>query len=346
MSFTDENGVMDIFEGMMQGLFKEIMGEGIKNPIPRLEYIEVMNRFGTDRPDTRFGMELEDITELAGKSGFKVFNNAIEKGGIVKAIKVEKAAQEFSRKILDELSKSVAEFGAKGLAWIKVTDKGWQSSIAKFFSDAGKNEITSRLNANPDDLLLIVADRSDIVNQSLGSLRLDIARRLGVNKAEKYSFLWVTRFPLFEYDEDEGRLQSVHHPFTSPLIEDLDMLKEDPLKVRSRSYDLVLNGVEIGGGSVRIHDISMQEKIFSILGISKEEADLKFGFLLEALKYGAPPHAGMAIGFDRLVAIMCGVDSIREVIAFPKTSSASCLLTNAPSPVDVDQLNELGLKTI
>jgi aspartyl-tRNA synthetase len=346
MSFTDENGVMNIFEGMMKGLFKEIVGEDIINPIPRLEYNEAMNRFGTDRPDARFDMELEDITELAGKSGFKVFSNAVEKGGIVKAIKVEKTAHEFSRKILDELSKSIAEFGAKGLAWIKVTDKGWQSPIAKFFSDAEKDEITSRLNTGPDDLLLIVADRSDIVNQSLGSLRLDIAGRLGIDKGKKYSFLWVTRFPLFEYDEDEDRLQSVHHPFTSPLIEDFDILKENPLKVRSRSYDLVLNGVEIGGGSVRIHDISIQEKIFGILGISKQEADMKFGFLLEALKYGAPPHAGMAIGFDRLVAIMCGVDSIREVIAFPKTSSASCLLTNAPSPVDVDQLNELGLRTI
>jgi aspartyl-tRNA synthetase len=346
MSFTDENGVMAIFEGMMEDLFRKIMGEDIAFPIPIIEYKEAMDRFGTDRPDIRFGMKLEDITELAGKSGFKVFRNTVEKGGIVKAIKVEKAAQKFSRKILDDVSDYVTEWGAKGLAWVKINNEGWQSPIAKFFDDTDKNAITARFGAGPGDLLLIVADKSDIVNQSLGALRLDIAKRLNIEKEKKYSFLWVTRFPLFEYDEDEDRLQSVHHPFTSPLIEDLDILKKNPLKTRSQSYDLVLNGVEIGGGSVRIHDISLQEEVFGILGISKKEADLKFGFLLEALKYGAPPHAGMAIGFDRLVAIMSGVDSIRDVIAFPKTSSASCLLTNAPSPVDIDQLSELGLRTI
>ena len=343
MSFAGEDEVMDIFEGMVRRLFREILDIDIISPIPRMEYKEAMDRFGTDRPDTRFKMELRNITDIASGCDFKVFKGAVEKGGIVKAINVKGAAADFSRKIIDELSGYIAEFGANGLAWIKVKEDGWQSPLVKFFTEPEQKSIEKAVDAVPGDLILIVADKQEIVNQSMGALRLNIAGRLNLISKDRFDFLWVTRFPLIEFNEDEGRYQAIHHPFTSPLYEDLLMLEETPEKVKSRAYDLVLNGVEIGGGSVRIHDISTQEKIFSILGISKDEAERKFGFLLEALKYGAPPHAGMAIGFDRLAAIMSGADSIREVIAFPKTSSASCLLTNAPSEVDVDQLNELGL---
>lgn len=343
MSFAGEIDVMDVFEGMMGKLFKEIVGKEITNPIPRIEYKEALERFGTDRPDTRFGLELNNISDILVNTDFKVFRTVIEKGGIVKAVNVENGASDFSRKAIDELSAYVAEYDAKGLAWVKITDDSWQSPIGKFFTEEEKKLIEKRLGASPGDLLLIIADETDIVNQALGALRLNIAKILNLLPGDQYNFIWVTGFPLVEFDADEGRYQSVHHPFTSPLYDDLDMLEGNPEKVKSRSYDLVLNGVEIGGGSVRIHDIETQERIFRILGISKEEANNKFGFLLEALKYGAPPHAGMALGFDRLVAIMSGVDSIREVIAFPKTSSASCLLTNAPSIVDDDQLYELGL---
>jgi len=346
MSFTDEEGVMDIFEKMMKDLFENIMGKSISTPIPRLEYSEAMDRFGTDRPDIRFGMELREITDLVKESGFRVFKSTIKEGGVVKAIRVKKGAPEFSRKILDELQESVIEWGARGLAWIKIIDDGWQSSLNKFFKDREKKEITQRMGAVPGDLLLIISDRLEVVNWALGALRQEIARRLDIIRQDEYAFVWVKGFPLLEYNEEEDRFEAVHHPFTSPLEEDVYLLKDHPEKVRARSYDLVLNGVEVGGGSVRIHNISMQEEIFKILGISREEADRKFGFFLEALRYGAPPHAGMAIGFDRLVAVMSGVDSIRDVIAFPKTSSAACPLTDAPSRVDDSQLRELALQLI
>jgi aspartyl-tRNA synthetase len=337
---------MDIFEILMKELFQKVMGREIDTPIPRLEYIEAMDRFGTDRPDIRFNMELRDITDLVSDSNFKVFKSVVKKGGIVKAIKAEKTADKFSRKILDGLSESVIKYGAKGLAWVKITDKGWQSSLSKFFQDSEREAINHRTKALPGDLLLIVADDRGTVNKSLGMLRQELAERLEIIKKDEYSFLWVTKFPLLEVDETEGRLQAVHHPFTAPLDEDIKLLKTNPTRVRAKAYDLVLNGVEVGGGSVRIHDIDLQEEIFTILGISREEADRKFGFFLEALRYGAPPHAGMAIGFDRLVAIMAGVDSIREVIAFPKTSSATCPLTDAPSRVDSAQLRELALQSV
>lgn len=344
MAFTDEEGVMTVMEGVMKELFHSIMEKEIPTPILRMEYSEAMERFGTDKPDIRFGMELKEITDLVGDSNFRIFKQVVEEGGVVKAINVEQEAPTSSRKILDELSQVVMEGGAKGLVWIKVTEDGWQSSLDKFFQHKEKEAINNRLGAVPGDLLLIVADRPLIANQSLGMLRLEVARRLDLMKKGEYAFLWVTRFPLLEHNQTEGRLEAVHHPFTAPMDEDLSLLKEHPEKVRARSYDLVLNGVEIGGGSVRIHTISLQEEIFKLLGISREEADLKFGFFLEALRYGAPPHAGIALGFDRLVAIMTGVESIREVIVFPKTLSATCPLTDAPSRVTEEQLKELALQ--
>jgi len=344
MSFTDEEGVMGIIEGMMAEILLKIREKKITIPIPRMEYREAIERFGTDRPDIRFGMETKDITGLVGDSDFQIFKRVKESGGVVKAINVEKGAPTFSRKVLDELSQLMTDWGAKGLAWVKVSENGWQSSLSKFFKEKEKEAVNRRLGAVPGDLILFVADKSVVVNKALGLLRVEVAKRLNLIKEDDYAFVWVTKFPLLEYNETEGRLEAVHHPFTSPMAEDLSLLHDHPERVRARSYDLVLNGSEIGGGSVRIHNVSVQEEIFKILGISREEADLKFGFFLEALKYGAPPHAGIALGFDRLVAILTGVESIREIIAFPKTQRATCPLTDAPSEVDEAQLRELALR--
>ena len=344
MAFVDEDGVMGIFEEMMGKIFREIMDCDIPSPIKRMEFHESMDRFGTDRPDMRFGMELIDLTDIAVRSDFRVFRDVIEDGGVVKAITVKKGGPAFSRKNLDELSALAVEAGARGLAWIKVNEDGWQSSLNKFFKDEDKNGLNEKSGAGPGDLILIVAHKRRIANESLGVLRLEVARRMELIPGGAYEFVWITKFPLLEYDETEKRLQAVHHPFTAPVEEDISLLDNQPEKVRARSYDLVLNGTEIGGGSVRIHDPAVQERMLRILGISPEEAQVKFGFLLEALRYGAPPHGGMALGFDRLVAIMAGVNSIREVIAFPKTTSATCLLTDAPSGVDEPQLKELGLR--
>jgi len=343
MSFADEESVMGVIEGMMRHVFKEVLGMELGTPFRRLEYQDAMDRFGTDKPDMRFGMLIKDISDLVGDSDFRAFKDVIGKGGVVKAINVNRGAAAFSRKNLDELSQLVEDWGAKGLATIKMTEEGWQSSLKKFFKEKEKEVVNERLGAGPGDLLLIVADTAMVANHSLGLLRLELARRLDLMKEGDYAFLWVTKFPLLEYNEDEKRFEAVHHPFTAPMEEDLEVLGKEPEKVRARSYDLVLNGAEIGGGSVRIHNLSMQEKMFESLGISREEAESKFGFFLEALRYGAPPHAGIALGFDRLVAIMTGVESIREIIAFPKTQRATCPLTDAPSRVDKRQLKELGI---
>ncbi|MBW2095472.1 MAG: aspartate--tRNA ligase [Deltaproteobacteria bacterium] len=343
MSFSDEEQVMALFEGMMATLFKQILGLPIETPLPRLTYYEAMERYGTDRPDIRFGMTIQDISTFATQSAFKVFHRAMDDGGLVAAIVVREGTGSFSRKALDELAGTIAPSGAKGLAWIKITEDGWQSPIAKFFAPEVQTSLSEFLHTKPGDLVLIVADQPSVVRESLGKLRLEVAKMMNIVEDDSHALVWVTRFPLFEYDETEKRLAAVHHPFTAPLEEDLALLKSHPENARSRAYDLVLDGAEIGGGSVRIHNIEVQEEIFSILGISPEEADAKFGFFLEALRYGAPPHAGMALGFDRLVALLCGVKSIREVIAFPKTTSATCPLTDAPSPVDEKQLEELGL---
>ena len=341
MAFIDEEGVIGVTENMMAEVFREILGYQIHTPIPRLEYHEAMERFGTDKPDIRFGMELKDITDLSKRSNSTIFKRVIEEGGVVKAITVKEGVSSFSRKGLDELSTMVLDCGAKGLAWIKVTENGWQSSLNKFFEEEAKKAILEKLSAEPGDLILIVADKDQIANDALGTLRLNVAQQLDLIDKDNYAFVWITKFPLLEYNESAGRLEAVHHPFTSPVEEDLLLLDDHPEQVRARSYDLVLNGAEIGGGSVRIHNIITQQKMFNVLGIPPNEAQLKFGFLLEALKYGAPPHAGIALGFDRLVAIMTGVKSIREVIAFPKTTSATCPLTDAPSAVDEEQLKEL-----
>jgi aspartyl-tRNA synthetase len=343
MSFSSEEDIISLIEGMMAELLEKILGVKIALPLPRLEYREAMERFGTDRPDTRFGLEMKDISDLAANSDFQVFKGVLQQGGVVKAINVQKGAGLFSRKALDELSQLVVQAGAKGLMNVKVTADGWQSSLDKFFRKEDKAVVNQRTGAAPGDLLLIVADTASTANACLGMLRLELAKKLNLLKKEDYALVWVNRFPLLEYNEEEGRLESVHHPFTSPLEEDLPLLQEHPEKVRARAYDIVLNGSEIGGGSVRIHNPALQETMFQLLGISGEEASLKFGFFLEALKYGAPPHAGIALGLDRLAAILTGSDSIREVIAFPKTQTASCLMSDAPSRVDKRQLDELGL---
>lgn len=346
MAFVDEEQVMHIFEGMMQTLFQEMLGVDIPAPMDRLTYHEAVNRYGTDRPDLRFSMTLHDITDVAVRSAFRVFKGVIASGGVVKAIRIQGGEAAYSRKGLDTLSEVVKAAGGKGLAWIKITDNGWQSSLTKFFEDEDQKALNQRLGAEPGDLVVIVADQRDVANTALGILRVKIAQEQGLIQKNRYEFVWITRFPLLEYDEEAGRLVAVHHPFTAPLEADLHFLDPSPERVRARSYDLVLNGSEIGGGSIRIHTLAMQKRIFQALGIPPDEAQSKFGFLLEALRYGAPPHGGMALGFDRLVAIMTGVDSIREVIAFPKTTSGTCLLTDAPSRVSEKQLEELGLKLI
>jgi aspartyl-tRNA synthetase len=344
MAFVNEAAVMGLFEDMIKHLFQSVQSFDIASPIPSLDYHEAMGRFGTDRPDMRFGMELRDFTDIAIRSDFKVFKDVIEKGGVVKAITVKDGAESFSRKVLDELSRLIVECGGKGLAWIKVNEHGWQSSLSKFFKDNDKTAVNETVQATPGDLILIVAHKRDIANQALGLLRLEVAKRLDLIPKDTYAFAWITRFPLLAYNQTEGRLEAVHHPFTAPFEEDVALLDDHPEQVRARAYDLVLNGAEIAGGSVRIHNLAIQQKVFRALGILPEEAQSKFGFFLEALRYGAPPHGGIALGFDRLVAIMTGAQSIREVIAFPKTTSATCLLTDAPSRVGQEQLKELALR--
>jgi aspartyl-tRNA synthetase len=343
MSFVGEDDVMNLAEGLMTQLFKRALGLKLKRPFSQLTYDEAVGRYGLDKPDTRFGLELKDISDIVGGSNFKVFANAVKKGGIVKALNA-KGCIDFSRKEIDDLTDFVAVYRAKGMAWIKVKENEWQSPIVKFFSDEEKQALAERIDMEPGDLIFFVADQPKVVNEALGHLRNHLGKTLGLIDEKEYHFLWVTRFPMFEYDETEKRLQALHHPFTSPLEEDYERLKDEPLSVKSRAYDLVLNGFEIGGGSIRIHQRSIQEKIFEALSMDRKTYQGKFGFLLEALDSGAPPHGGIAIGFDRLVMLMCGESSIRDVIAFPKTQKAACLLTRAPSETGKTQLDELYLK--
>ncbi len=343
MSFVGEDDVMNLAEGMMTALFKDVLKRDIDAPFARLTYEEAVGRFGLDKPDTRFDLELKEVSDIVGGSGFKVFANVVKNGGIVKALNA-KGCINFSRKEIDDLTDFVAVYRAKGMAWIKVKENEWQSPIAKFFSDDEKQALTERIQMEPGDLVFFVADQPKVVNESLGNLRNHLGQRLNLIDENEFNFLWVTRFPMFEYDEAEKRYQALHHPFTSPLEEDYGRLADDPTAVLSRAYDLVLNGFEIGGGSIRIHQREIQEKVFKALGMDRESYEAKFGFLLSALDSGAPPHGGIAIGFDRLVMLLCGESSIRDVIAFPKTQKAACLLTGAPSDTSREQLEELHLR--
>ena len=342
LSFVDREDVMSLTETMMKHIFKEVLDVDFKEAFPVMTYEEAERRFGLDKPDVRFGLEHIDLTDMMKGCGFKVFAGVASKGGIVKAINVKGGAS-FSRKDLDDLTTYVGNYGAKGMAWIKVTDSEWQSPIVKFFSDDEIKQIADKTGAEVGDLLLFGADKPAVVNESLGMLRNELARRLNLVEKGTYSFLWVTDFPLLEYDGQAKRHVAIHHPFTAPLDEDMHLLDSEPAKARSKAYDLVLNGHEIGGGSIRIHQQKLQQKIFELLNISEEEAKAKFGFLLDALQYGAPPHGGLALGLDRIVMIMSGSDSIRDVITFPKTQKASCLMTEAPSAVEPEQLTELSL---
>lgn len=343
MSFAGEEDIMAIAEGMMKALFNDILKTEVQPPFPRMTYDEAIDRYGLDRPDVRFGMELKDISDIVKDAGFKVFADVVKKGGIVKALNA-KGCIGLSRKEIDDLTAYVAIYRAKGLAWIKVKDDAWQSPIAKFFSDEEKEALAQRIEMEPGDLVFFVADQPKITNEALGHLRNHLGKKLGLIGENEFRFVWVTHFPMFEYDEEAKRHQALHHPFTAPLEEDCGRIKDDPLSVKSRAYDLVLNGSEIGGGSIRIHQKELQEKIFDALGMDRPEYEEKFGFLLSALDSGAPPHGGIAFGFDRLMTILCGQPSIRDVIAFPKTQKASCLLTNAPSQAAKAQLDELFLK--
>ncbi len=344
LSFVDEKQIMKVSEGLITVIFKKVLDIDLVTPFAQLTYEEAMTRFGLDRPDMRFGLELCNISDIVKDAGFKVFANVVKNGGLVKAINAKGCAG-FSRKQIDDLTDFVAVYKAKGLAWIKIKeDSSWQSPIAKFFTDEEKQALKERLDMEPGDIIFFVADQAKITNEALGQLRNELARRLELIDENSYEFIWVTHFPLLDYDETEKRYQALHHPFTAPLEEDIEKLETDPLAVKSRAYDLVLNGIEIGGGSIRIHDSNLQEKVFNSLGISENQAREKFGFLLEALESGAPPHGGIAFGLDRLIMLICKEDSIRNVIAFPKTQKATCPLTEAPSKTSAAQLQELGIK--
>ena len=345
MAFVTEADVMQLAEGLTRHLFEHVIGIDIPSPIPQMNYREAINRFGTDRPDTRFGLEIVDISKAALVSEFRVFRSVIDSGGQVRAINARGCAN-YSRKQIDDLTAFVAKHGAKGLAWIKVTDQGLESSIVKFFPDQAQQMLRESLDAQTGDLLLFVADQPAVVANALSNLRLELARQQDLMETGDFSFLWVTQFPLLEFDADEKRYVACHHPFTSPLEADLNQLETTPGDVRARAYDLVLNGNEIAGGSIRIHHRETQERVFRMLGISERESREKFGFLLDAFRYGAPPHGGIAFGYDRLVALMSGKAFIRDVIPFPKTNTAASLMDGAPSTVDAAQLRELGLRLL
>lgn len=346
MSFVDENDVMTMMENMVGRIFKEIHNIDIQLPLKRMTYKEAMDRFGSDKPDTRFAMELTDLSDLVKDCGFGVFSSAANAANSsVRAINAIGGADAFSKKGMKKLEEHAKTYKAKGLAWIKVTEEGIDSPIAKFFTEDEIKAILDRMDAKAGDLILFVADKNKVVYDALGQLRLEVARKMDLIDKNKYNLLWVTEFPLFEEDEETGRMIAMHHPFTCPLDEDIDKLdQEDKTQLRAKAYDMVLNGYELGGGSVRISDEEVQEKMFKALGMSQETANDKFGYLLEAFKYGVPPHAGLAFGFDRLMMLLTGADNIREVIAFPKNQNAICPMTNAPGLPEEGQLEELSIK--
>ncbi len=343
MSFVDEEDVMSIQEGFLSRVMKELLHIDVKTPFPRITYDEAMQRYGSDKPDTRFGFELKSLNDTVKGTEFKVFADALASGGDVRGICIDGGSEKFSRKDIDKLTESAKAYGAKGLVWLRVLDGEINSSVNKFFTQEELSKIATVFEAKVGDLILIAADKAKVVFDTLGFLRRHIAGILGLLDSKQFNFLWVTDFPLFEYDEETGSYSAMHHPFTSPRLSDVDKLIEKPGEVKARAYDIVLNGVELGGGSIRIHDRELQTKMFEVLGISKEEQQIKFGFLLDAFKYGTPPHGGLAYGLDRLVMLLLGEDSIREVMAFPKNQNAQCLVSNAPSSVSKEQIDELGI---
>ena len=346
MSFVTPDDIMAVCDGMLKKMFKGILHVDIETPIPRITYDDAMKRYGVDNPDVRFGMELFDITEDTKASPFKVFSGPAEGGGLVTGIVVEGGAR-YSRKDVDALTDFVKTYGANGLAWLKRADGAFSGPVSKFVDDALSAALLEKAKMKDGDIALIVADMdASVARTAAGRLRTHIAKKEEMVKPDQFGFTWVTEFPMFEKDEETGKMAAMHHPFTSPRSEDVSKLATDPLNVKTRAYDIVCNGQEIGGGSIRIHNQDVQAEVFKALGIGDEEAKVKFGFLLDALSFGAPPHGGLAFGFDRLVSIMCGLDSIRDVIAFPKTTRAGCLMTDAPSEVDDAQLTELGIKLI
>lgn len=343
MSFVDEDDIIEIQEGFLKKLMKEVMNVEIVTPFPRIPYSEAMERYGSDKPDTRFGFELKSLNDIVAGCDFKVFTDALEKGGDVRGININGGSDKFSRKDIDKLQDAAKHYGAKGLVWMRINEDEIASSVSKFFNQDQLKEIAAVFEAKVGDLILIASDKAKVVFDSLGFLRREIAGRLDLLDDTQYNFLWVVDFPLFEYDDETNSYSAMHHPFTSPKIEDVELLNTDPGKVRAKAYDIVLNGVELGGGSIRIHNSKLQAKMFELLGISDEDANDKFGFLLEAFKYGTPPHGGLAYGLDRLVMLLSWQHSIREVIAFPKNQAAQCMVCEAPAAVEEKQLEELEL---
>lgn len=344
MSFVDQDDVIEIQEGFLKRVFKELMNIEIETPFPRISYQEAMERYGSDKPDTRFGFELKKLNDIVSGCEFKVFTDALAAGGDVRGICITGGASQYTRKKIDKLTEAVKSYGAKGMVWIKIEEDKIASSVNKFFSPEELGKIADVFEAKAGDLILIISDKKQVVFDSLGFLRRHIAGEMGLLDDHQYNLLWVVDFPLYEYDEETGEYHAKHHPFTSPNPEDLDRLESDPGSVKAQAYDIVLNGVELGGGSIRIHDRNLQERMFRVLGLSQEEIDEKFGFLVEAFKYGAPPHGGLAYGLDRLVMLLTHQSSIREVIAFPKNQAAQCMVSQAPSPVSEEQLAELGIR--
>ena len=346
MSFVEADDVMAMNEGFLKRLFRETLDFDVQLPLPRITWQDAMDRYGSDKPDTRFDMELCDLSDCVRNCGFSVFQNALKDGGSVRCIVAKGATAHFSRKEIDALGEFVKTYKAKGLAWMNWKPEGLQSPIAKFLTEEELEAIKVKANFEQGDVMFIVADRNPVVWAALGALRLKLGDKLGLIDPKKFNLLWVVEFPLLEWSEEENRFVAMHHPFTSPMDEDLPLLDTDPGKVRAKAYDIVLNGNEIGGGSIRIHSTELQAKMFEVIGLSKEQAEARFKFLLEALKYGTPPHGGLAYGLDRVTMLICGAASIRDVIAFPKVQNASCPLTNAPDPVDAKQLQELHIAVV
>ena len=344
MSFVDQEDIIAMGEDMLRKVVKDVKGIDVSGPFPRMTYAEAMDRFGSDKPDTRFGMELINVSQLGKEMNFKVFKDTVDNNGEIKAIVAKDAADKYTRKDMDALTEFVNIYGAKGLAWVKVVDDGLSGPIARFFEDANVETLKQLTEAKPGDLVMFVADKPNVVAQSLGALRIKLAKELGLIDESKLNFLWVTDWPLLEYDEDAKRYVAAHHPFTSPKREDIEKLDTEPENVQANAYDIVLNGYELGGGSIRIHDGELQQKMFEVLGFTNEQAQEQFGFLLDAFKYGAPPHGGIALGLDRLVMLLTNRTNLRDTIAFPKTASATCLLTDAPGEVSDKQLQELSLR--